>query len=550
MKNKMKLNNIQKLLIGITVLTLIYIIYNNYYHKNMEGFAVCDNTTEYIGNPLIKRDGSNLTYNPALPSGQDGKTAILGYGNLTGWEGNKDDELIVRFDKPKSLKSIIIGGYGKFKIQVEILDPKTKVRTWKQLKDTNSTKTKTVNGATQAVTDIFEGGNPNVSFNASQQRNSSCYNLNVDGDNLIVCQAIKIKVVDIARCKAQFEILGLDVDANPEYRYNENLNTYAKLYDENNKEINKTGNDMLTWLAESNNSDPKCIVKFETTDAVPIINKLITYVEFEPNGNTWITEFNIAFKYHGSDVTRHINNIPGNSGIATTTRFYFKYPLLASELIIKPSTSTSYNSSVSSSNRPACKIKLFGKSINSESQENTLKAEQDTYYQINKSRGIKSTCPPVSSLINKQAEIQQLCDAMEQSEEIELEKKKIDTNKMYQLKLARQRKEIKELQQKINSMRDSNKHFNDIEDRNKMAMFKYQEELDNKLKDLVKKRLDNQSAFNLNLAVKDPNNKANNTVEGFTNYSSAKISNHFTNRKTQTPPEHFYEEFVGSHYFN
>lgn len=525
-------------LIICTVILVLLVIYLNYTYsnQNIEPFAVCGNEHSYIGNQLIKRDGTNLTYDPPLSNGIDPKNAILGYGS-TGWDGNINNELVVRFNTSYSLKSIIIGGYGRFKISVEIVDTSNNTRAWKTLHTSNNT----VNS------EIFNGGNTSIGY--TQQSNSSCFDLTVDNNSNIICQAIKFKVYQVPKVKAQFEVFGLELDANPAYQNTTYLNGYSTLLDENGNEIIKSGDNILAWIAESGNADPKCTVKFTSSDSLPIANKLISYIEFQPNNNVWITSFNISFSYIGSEITRHINDIPGNTGIGTTTRYYFKYPLLASELVIKPTTSTSFDSSTGSS-RAGCKIKLFGKTITSISEENTLKAEQETYYQINNNKHGKKTCPPINSLINKQAEIQQLCDALEQGDEIEYEKKKIDTNKMYQLKLAQQKKEIMDLQTKISSMRDTNKQFNDIEDRNKLALFQYQTELDNKLKNLVKKRLDKQSAINLNFSLKDTLVKPDNVVETFYNYNKSNLSNKFINRTTKIPPEHFYEEFVGSHYFN
>lgn len=518
----------------LLVLILIYFKYNQ--HQNMEHFAVCANEPAFIGNPLIKRDGTNLTYDPSLSNGIEARNAILGYGNATtGWEGERDNELIVRFGKTYNLKSIIIGGFGKFKVQVEIVDTSNNIKTWKTLHNTNNTNN----------TEIFEGGNNQIGFSTKQ--NSSCFNLKVDGSSNIMCQAIKFKVYQVQRVKAQFEVLGLELDGNPVYQNEDYLNPHAKLYNEDGNAVSPSGNNVLAWRAESGNSNPHCVVKFESSSSTPVANKLISYIEIEPNNNAWLTSLNIAFSYQGSSITRHVTEIPGNSGVGTISRFYFKYPLLANELEIKPTSPSSFDSSIASG-RPACKIKLYGKVISSVSEENTLKSEQETYYQINNSRHGKRTCPPVNSLINKQAEIQQLCDALEQTDEIEYQKKKIDTNKMYQLKLAKQRKEIEELQAKIGSMRDANKQFNDIEDRNKIAMYDYQAKLDEKLKTLVKKRLDTQSAVNLNFSVKDTQN--NTVTETFINRGQNNLSKKFVNRKFMTPPEHFYEEFVGSHYFN
>lgn len=519
-----------KLIIFLIGLIVIYFLYKTYNRNNIENFAVCGIESDYIGNPLMKRDGSNLIYDPALSSGKEPKMALLGYRDNDGWSGAVGNSLTVRFDKLMDLRSVIIKGTGKFTVQVEMRDGKTQSKVWRDLLD---------NHASDDNKKFFNGGGSEA---------SRCFNLGVQGHINIICQAIKFTVHQNPCDKVSFEILGIEPDSNPGYRFTTDLNTFAKLYNENNTEVDKSGDNMLTWTAEQGNSDPRFTVKFESSDSMPIANKLISYVEIKANGNSWLTSYNIAYKYNGSSVTRHVLDIPGNtnSGNLSTSRYYFKYPILASELTIKPSSSTSFEST---NGLAGCLIKFFGKTIDNEAQENVLKTEQETYYKITGSKGKKETCPPINTLINKQAEIQQLCDALEQTEEIEYEKKKIDTNKMYQLKLSKQRKEIQQLQDKIKSMRDANKFFDEVEDRNKMAVYQYQAEMDKKLKDLVKQRLEKQVGLNLNMAVKDPAAESQNTVEEFTN-STSNLSRNFGHNNLSLPSENFYEEFVGSHYFN
>jgi hypothetical protein len=526
----MKLSS-DKLIILLIGLMVIYLIYKKYNNDEIEKFAVCNIEYDYIGNPLMKRDGSNLLYDPALDSGKEPKNVLLGFSDSSGWSGTDGQTLTVRFNKLMDLRSLIIKGGGKFKIKVEMRDPNTQSKVWRNLQDDQ------VPDAEQKF--IFNGGGATPSH---------CFNLAVEDSTNIVCQAIKF-IVQGTSTNAQFEVLGIESDSSPGYQFTSDLNNYAKLYNENNVEVPKTGDNMLTWSAEPGNTDPKFTIKFEESDSIPIANKIISFVEIKANNNSWLTSYNIAYKYKGSNVTRHIMDIPGNtgSGNVSLSRYYFKYPLLANEIVIKPSSSTS----VSSPNDLAgCLIKLFGKTIENESQESVLKSEQETFYKITGSKNKKETCPPINTLINKQAEIQQLCDALEQTDEIEFEKKKIDTNKMYQLKLSKQRKEIQSLQDKIKDMRDANKFFDEVEDRNKMATYQYQANMDKKLKELVKQRLEKQVGLNLNMAVKEPVAEGNNTVESFSNPSTTRLSNRFSHNNLSMPSENFYEEFVGSHYFN
>lgn len=102
----------------------------------------------------------------------------------------------------------------------------------------------------------------------------------------------------------------------------------------------------------------------------------------------------------------------------------------------------------------------------------------------------------------------------------------------------------------IKKMRDANKYFDQIEDRNKLAMVEYQENLDKKLKELTKERLAKQTAINFNLAVKDAEtNIKPSATEGFQNRVTNFMSDTFQNYHiTKAPPKHFYEEFVGNPY--
>ena len=52
------------------------------------------------------------------------------------------------------------------------------------------------------------------------------------------------------------------------------------------------------------------------------------------------------------------------------------------------------------------------------------------------------------------------------------------------------------------------------------------------------------------MAVKEPVAEGNNTVESFSNPSTTRLSNRFSHNNLSMPSENFYEEFVGSHYFN
>jgi hypothetical protein len=539
----MKINYGQDLLIGFILFVAIAVFYIYYIKGNNteEHFAVCTNAKDYSGNPMTLRDGSNISYSPELKNGVDTKNAILGYkSGSVGWEANKGDEYIITFKTPMNLKGFIVGGFGAFNAFVDVFDPQSKMTQWYQVYD----------NLRETGNDIFSSGESSVGYQTQQL--SNCFDIQANKTTDIICKRIKFRSVTSGITKAQFEVYGMELDASPKFKDAELLNQYADTYDENNEPVADSKGAVIKWTGEPKNKNPFFKVQFVARDTVPIVNKLVYYIDFSSHKNTWITSYNISHKHNGSDVTRHVANIVGNAGNSDTVRHYFKYPILASELTIKPTTVSDVGAANPPSDKnktinPSCTIEIYGKIIKSEKEDSTIKAEQETYYRIGSSQKTEGSCPPVGQLIGKQAELQQLCSALEQSDEIEYEKKKIDKNRLYLVKLEKQKKEIKELEKMINKIRDANKYFDQVEDRNKLAIHEYQEKIDAELQKLVKERLAKQSAINFNLAVKDSETlvKKPDVVETFQN----KLSKTFqTTHATKTPPANFYEEFIGNPY--
>ena len=397
------------LLFLITCAIILY-LYNKYFTKKSsnttEHFAVCSNAKDYSGNPMTLRDGSNISYSPELTNNVDPKNAILGYnsGNV-GWEAKKGEEYIITFKTPISLKGFIVGGFGSFNAFADIYDPTSKMTQWYPILD----------NMRETENDIFSSGETSVGY--TTQKLSNCFNIQANNTSDIICKRVKFRS-NSSMTKAQFEVYGIELDASPKFKDAELLNQYTKTYDENNELSTDAKGSIIAWQGELKNANPFFKVQFVATDTVPIVNKLIYYIDFSSYNNIWITSYNISHKYNGSDVTRHVSNIVGNSGNSDKVRHYFKYPILASELTIKPTTVSDFDTT-GTSKKPACQIEIYGKIIKSEKEDSTVKAEQETYYRINSSQKTEGSCPPVGQLINKQAELQQLCSALEQSDEIE-----------------------------------------------------------------------------------------------------------------------------------
>lgn len=231
--------------------------------------------------------------------------------------------------------------------------------------------------------DIFSSGETSVAY--TTQKISSCFNIEANKTTDIICKRIKFRVMSSNPVKAQFEAYGMELDASPAFKDAELLNKYTKVYDENNELAKDSEGSKIAWQGEIINASPFFKVQFASNETVPIANKLIYYIDFSSYKNTWITSYHISHKYNGSDVIRHVSDIVGNAGNSDKVRHYFKYPILASELTIKPSSTTDFDSA-GDSNKPACQLEIFGRIIKSVKEESTLKSEQETYYQINASQ--------------------------------------------------------------------------------------------------------------------------------------------------------------------
>lgn len=516
---KSKKNNLIYICLGVVIVICIFIYVT--YQKPIELF---ESSAEIIGNPQLLRDGSNISSNPKFEE----KKVVLDYNNgKEGWTPAPGHYINIKLNSTKVLKGVGIKGTGNFNIRVLIKNDNDSVGKWHNAHDVSKAV-----GTSDSL--VFSGGNSAL----------KTYQLVANNSQHILCDELEVKAVNIESTSAnnvQMEVYAIEPDAYTGSIHTEPLADVSNGFDENHQALQKTDG-FIKWNAEGGNNKPHFKVEFSKNDE-GISNKMIYSLRIKANGNDKVSSFSLRYRRDGSKSTQHIDNILGNMGQSETVIHYFKYPVMASTIGIYPASGSSGSSL-------GCQIAFYGKIIKTKEDEEMLIGEQDTYHQIVSNQGKKQTCPPVSQLINKQAEIHQLCDAMEQADEIEFEKKKIDTDKMYLVRLEQQKKEIKRLEDKIKEMHDANKKFDDIDDRNKLAMFKYQEDMDKKLKELVQKRLEKQTALNFNLQVKDPEDQANsansgNTVETFV--SSYKFQKGGVSQRL--PPEHFYEEFVGNPFF-
>ncbi len=495
------------------VAVLLFILYYVFKNRQSEHFAVCSNENKYSGNVQIRRDASNLEFNPAKGKSEEVTSVILGSAG-SGLAGNKGDSVIINLNGLKRLYGVILAGYGSFNIDAEVFSNNT--GTWVPV----------LNSANEDDNKLFIGGNADSKFTSIQ--NSKCFDIYAEDLDTIVCKRVRITIVSDT-AQYQTEVYAIESDSNPGYTDVEPLSGYGDLFDTNNNRLAKDSSGFFGW--DSSDTSPNATVRFTGTASNGIVNKVIYYMEFTGMNNNWITSFDISYRFTGSNITRTESNILGNVNATEKIRYYFKYPILAAELTIKPTSPESINGA-GKSKKLGCTFQLYGRSIKNTTDEESIKAEQETYYQMTSTKDKGQTCPPITQLINKQSEIQQLCQSLEKIDEIELNKNKINQNKVYLMKLNKQKQEIQKLEQLIGKMRTANKYYNEIDDRNKMALYKYQQDLDKKVKDLVVDRLNKQGVVNMNIdtpIVTTEAPAANNT-----------IVEKFISRRIAEPPRSFY----------
>lgn len=517
--NYMKKDTVIQIAVVLFIIFILFLLFKymqNKGHGN-EHFAVCSNENKYTGNVQIRRDGSNLGFNPAKGKSEKVTSIILGSpGN--GISGNKGDSVTINLNGLKRLYGLILAGYGSFNVDAEVFTANT--GSWIPV----------LNSANEDDNKIFNGGNTDPTFTTLQ--NSKCFDIYADDVDTIICKRVRITIVS-ETAQYQTEVYAIESDSNPGYTDVEPLSGYGDLFDTDNNRIAKDSSGFFGW--ESSDTNPIATVRFTGSGSSGIVNKVIYYIEFTGMNNNWVTSFNISYKFIGSNIIRSESNILGNVNASEKIRYYFKYPILASELTIKPTSPESIGGA-GTEKKLGCTFQLYGRVIKNTTDEETLKAEQETYYQMTSSKDKGATCPPITQLIDKQSEIQQLCQSLEKVDEIEMNKNKINQNKVYLMKLNKQKQEIKQLEELIDKMRTANKYYNEIDDRNKLAMYKYQQELDKKVKDLVVDRLNKQGVINMNLET----NTTTTDAPATSNNAVVDVVEKFVSRRVMEPSKSFY----------
>jgi hypothetical protein len=169
-------------------------------------------------------------------------------------------------------------------------------------------------------------------------------------------------------------------------------------------------------------------------------------------------------------------------------------------------------------------------------------------------------CGSVSDLLSKQAEIQQLCDAIDLQDQIKENNQRIQKNRQYIMQLEDHDKKIANLEDVVQKMKHLRTLREKANDQGVIDQKSKQDEIDLKLQQLVQDRKNSQSQFNVKLNIKPgsldglqttvnrlmtqttptgaPSTTARTPLEGFANYSqlndpesrTPKIDDPFENR--------------------
>ncbi len=500
------------LLIVIIILTIQYVKINKH-HKHhreptsfptdtiVEKFAGTDcstmnpNLTNLGSNPLVKRDGSNVTVSPS-GSLSNGSNITIDSQNV-GWLPNAigpNTSLIIDLKKITKLNYIVTSGIKAFKAFFSRTDNDDYAYEEILYQSTNSAKTDN-----NRATLFFEA----CAFDEVTKFGGLTSS---DGQQIFATyiKIIPLKISEInSSCPTapsgntfsengmKIEIFGTSPEAIIKTGGDSLLGS-AKLYNENGILLDST-----LWVGEANNQDSKLKIVF--TDNDQINAKTVHSIIFSSGeqgdvlNKQWITEFSITYNYPENKISESIHNIKGNTNCGETNvfQYYFEKPIIATELIIKPTAKK----------HPTHQTRfqildIIGSSLTNNQQKELV------------SKTKKEFCKPpeedlstgsVSNLLSSQSEIQQLCDSLELQEQIKENNQKIQKNRQYLMRLEEQDKKIASLEDVVNKM----KHIREVRKKNndhKMTEQQIQQaKIETQLEELIKDRKKRQRQFNIKL---------------------------------------------------
>lgn len=515
----LKLIGLILLIIIIILMIQIIIKYKNNHVINptlfptnsiIEKFAGTDcstmnpNLINLGANPLLKRDGSNVIVSPS-GSLSNGSNITIDSQN-TGWlptmNGN-NVSLVVDLKKLTKINYIVTSGIKAFKAFYSRADNDDYSYEEILYQDTNSNKT-----ADNRSTLFFEA--------CAYDEVTKFSGLITSDGQPIFATYIKIVPLNLSEITSlcstapsgntfsdngmKLEIFGISPEAVINTR-GESLLGSVKLYNENGVLI-----DSPLWIGEINNQDSKLKIVFSDNDQITpkTINSIIfsSGEQGDVINKQWITEFSITYSYPESKINDTVYNIKGNTncGESNIFQYYFEKPIIATELLIKPTSKRH------PTHQPRFKIvDIIGSNlttgqkkimVNNSKKEFCAPAEED------------NTIGSVSNLLSSQTEIQQLCDALELQDQIKENNQKIQKNRQYLTQLEEQDKKIANLEDIVNKM----KHIREVRkknnDHNMTQQQVSQAKVEAQLEELIKDRKKRQRHFNIKLNL-GPNSLSN-----------------------------------------
>jgi hypothetical protein len=491
-----------------------------------------------MSNPLIDRNGTNVIVNPS--NDVKGNIVIQSPGRGC-WNDTMELTgmfLVINLNKLTKVNYIITQGIKYFKVYYSVTDNNASSYDEILYQDRDSFKEES-----SSIYFIAEGYE-----NITKFGNLS----NIDGQP-IFAKYIKIVPVSALAASAAFgssavvgitpsattptrsstdcigpngvkiEIMGMPNDAKPTNE-GDSLIGVSKFYDIEGDVIDKN------WTAEEGNKDPRLRILFEEDGiVVPKTVYSIIFSSSEDSNNTkqWVKEFSITYSHKESKLSDTIYYIKGNTNCGENIfQYYLNTPIIATELLIKPTK-------LNDSNKPASMkiIDIMGSQINKVQEKVLLEKNKQQYCT---SQAEDSTTGSVSDLLGKQAEIQQLCDAIDLQDQIKENNLRIQKNRQYIMQLEDHDKKIANLEEIVEKMKHLKTLRQKATDTGMTEQKDKQSEIDIKLQQLLEDRKKSQSQFNVKLNIQPGtltgleqladqvagSDTARTPVEEFVNYSN------------------------------
>lgn len=535
------------LLIGICGVAY-YLFNKKKYTSEIEGFecSLSDiNISGRSANPLINRDSSNVIINPAGSSTAYNvviQSPQVGCWTSTSSGNNLNNAyIIVSFKNQTRIHYIVTQGIKNFKVYYSQTD--NDPGSYEEVLYQEKNSATITSGSMFFTTDSFS----NITYFGNLTT--------IDGQNIF---ATFIKIVPIAPADigdieqtpepntttnspsmssiatsidptngVKLEILGLPGESKI-MKGGESIKGSSKFYDINNRTI--PGGD---WYSELGNDDPRLRIAFEENGAS--IAKTVYSIKFSSGTQSvareqWIKEFSLTYTHAKSKVSDTIYNIKGNTncGLNNVFQYYFETPIVATELTIRPTK-------VEKPGERVCmRIEdIYGSSITEVQEKVLLDKGKQQYCNSDSNEG----CGSVSDLLGKQAEIQQLCDAIDLQDQIKENNQRIQKNRQYIIQLEDHDKKIANLESVVEKMKHLRLLREKANDQGILSEKDKQSEIDAKLQQLVQDRKNSQSQFNVKLNIKPGtfgalgSTTGTTKLEPFTNYvPEASASDPFENR--------------------